>query len=69
MSDSRVTEPVIAVERNLPGELMTRDQDMLDLMPDAPFRAAHPGLRIIGPVEFLKELKSPLMMRFSGDGW
>jgi uncharacterized protein len=36
--------------------LVTRDKDMLDLMQDGAFRAAHPGLRIIGPVELLKEL-------------
>jgi len=36
--------------------LVTRDKDMLDLMQNAPFRAAYPGLRIVRPEELLREL-------------
>jgi uncharacterized protein len=39
--------------------LVSRDKDMLDLMDDPDFTAKHPELRIVGPVELLRELASP----------
>jgi hypothetical protein len=39
---------------------VTRDRDMLDLMADADFTAKYPGLKIVGPVELLRELAPPL---------
>lgn len=37
--------------------LVSRDRDLLDLMADQAFRERHPGLLILDPVEFLKELE------------
>jgi len=36
--------------------LVTRDNDLLDLMLDPSFRAAYPNLEILGPAEFLQRL-------------
>jgi putative PIN family toxin of toxin-antitoxin system len=36
--------------------LVTRDKDLLDLMSDSGFTARFPHLRIVDPVEFLREL-------------
>ena len=38
---------------------MTRDKDMLDLKLD--FTGRYPGLKILGPVELLRELAPPLI--------
>jgi putative PIN family toxin of toxin-antitoxin system len=40
--------------------LVTRDKDMLDLMSYAAFTAMYPHLRILGPVELLRELAPPI---------
>ncbi len=40
--------------------LVTRDKDLLDLVSDADFTAKYPNLKIIGPVEFLRELAPPI---------
>jgi predicted nucleic acid-binding protein len=40
--------------------LITRDKDMLDLMSDAAFTAKYPHLKILGPVELLRELAPPI---------
>lgn len=40
--------------------LVTRAKDMLDLMADADFTGRYPGLKIVGPVELLRELTPPL---------
>jgi putative PIN family toxin of toxin-antitoxin system len=40
--------------------LVTRDKDMLDLMADADFTARYPGLKIVNPVELLRELAPPI---------
>jgi uncharacterized protein len=40
--------------------LVTRDKDMLDLMADADFTSKYPNLKILGPVELLRELTPPL---------
>jgi uncharacterized protein len=40
--------------------LVTRDRDMLDLMADADFTAKYPGLKIVGPVDLLRELAPPI---------
>ena len=40
--------------------LVTRDKDMLDLMADPGFTSRYPGLRIVGPVELLREPVPPL---------
>jgi putative PIN family toxin of toxin-antitoxin system len=40
--------------------LVTRDRDMLDLMADADFTAKYPRLRILNPVELLRELAPPI---------
>ncbi|MBI1900886.1 MAG: putative toxin-antitoxin system toxin component, PIN family [Planctomycetia bacterium] len=37
--------------------LVTRDRDLLDLMQDQTFRAAHPGLSIVDPVAFLQSIE------------
>jgi predicted nucleic acid-binding protein len=39
--------------------LVTRDKDMLDLMADPDFTAKYPGLKIVNPVELLRELVPP----------
>jgi putative PIN family toxin of toxin-antitoxin system len=39
--------------------LVTRDNDMLDLMQDAAFRSQHPSLRILDPVALLQILNTP----------
>jgi putative PIN family toxin of toxin-antitoxin system len=39
--------------------LVTRDKDMLDLMTDVGFTAKYPGLKVVGPVELLRELAPP----------
>ncbi len=40
--------------------LVTRDKDMLDLMADPDFTAKYPGLKIVNPVELLRELAPPI---------
>jgi putative PIN family toxin of toxin-antitoxin system len=40
--------------------LVTRDKDMLDLMTNAGFTARYPGLKIVGPVELLRDLAPPI---------
>jgi putative PIN family toxin of toxin-antitoxin system len=44
------------------GCLVTRDKDMLDLMADAGFTTRYPGLKIVGPVELLRELAPPIAL-------
>jgi putative PIN family toxin of toxin-antitoxin system len=43
--------------------LVTRDKDMLDLMGDAAFTAKYPYLKILGPVELLRELAAPIKVK------
>jgi hypothetical protein len=43
--------------------LVTRDRDMLDLMKDAAFVAQYPDLKILSPVELLKELTPPIALQ------
>ena len=38
--------------------LVSRDKDLLDLMNDPDFRSRFPGLTILDPVAFLKELSA-----------
>jgi putative PIN family toxin of toxin-antitoxin system len=42
--------------------LVTRDKDLLDLMGDAAFVAQYPGLKILSPVELLRELAPPIQV-------
>ena len=42
--------------------LVTRDKDMLDLMAHPDFTARYPGLKILGPVELLRELAPPIKL-------
>ena len=42
--------------------LVTRDKDMLDLMADPDFTAKYPGLKIVNPVELLRELAPPIRL-------
>ena len=40
--------------------LVSRDNDLLDLMTDSEFRTQHPDLKILDPVAFLRELQPAL---------
>jgi putative PIN family toxin of toxin-antitoxin system len=52
-SDAHYVDVALAAKANY---LVTRDNDLLDLMQDRAFRTRYPDLTILNPVSFLKEV-------------